>query len=279
MSAFEREERLLEATGEAHMRSAVVHFANEGMFFWKIGRPLDARAKLERSQQINRERGTVVVDDAVSLVLKARIALQLREVQPAVAGFEQARRRALALGDVPAETVAIGEEVPALIEGRQFERAERALPAAERVLHTRYASDHWMFGVLRMQAALLAEQRGDSTLAQRLADEAIALFDAGSARTTYQMPITLIQRAGIEQRAGRYDAARADAERAVAFYDSHFGNGIRSASFGDALMALAGALKAGGDGAGARARMALAAIHYDSSLGPQDARTRAARAH
>ena len=279
MHAFEQEEKLLEDTGSTHLRAAVVHFINEGMFFWKIGRPLDARANLERSQQINRERGTVAVDDAVSLVLKARVAGQLGDAQAAVLGFEHALKVARALGDVPVETVAIGEAVPMLIEGHEFARAERALPAAERVLHTRYGPDHWMFGVLRMQSALLAEHRGDSASAQRLADEAIALFDAGSAKTTYQLPITLVQRAGIEQRAGRYDAARADAERAIAIYDSHFGKDIRSASIGDALTALADALKASGNVDGARARFALAALHYESSLGPDHARTRASRGH
>jgi eukaryotic-like serine/threonine-protein kinase len=278
VKAYQREEELLEATGSAHLRSAVVHFSNESVFFWKIGRPLDARASLERAQQIDRERGTEDVDDAVSLVVKARIASELGDAAGAVAGYERALRKARATADVPAESVAIGEQVQALVQAGDFARAEGSLPVAEQLLHERFGPDHWMFGMLRMQSALVAEHNGDGALAQRQADEAIALFGRGSGQGTYQFPIALVQRAGIEQRSAHYAAARSDAERALAIYDMHFGKDVRSVSIGDALVALGSAVKASGDAATAKERFALAALHYESSLGIAHAKSRAARA-
>jgi tetratricopeptide (TPR) repeat protein len=135
-----------------------------------------------------------------------------------------------------------------------------------------------MFGMLRMQSALIAEHSGDGALAQRRADEAIDLFEKNSGQSTYQFPIALVQRAGIEQRAGNYAAARSDAERALAFYDTHFGKDVRSASIGDALVALGSAARASGDSATAKERFALAALHYESSLGMEHTKTRATRA-
>jgi serine/threonine-protein kinase len=276
LKAYARESELLQNMGSAHWRAAVVHYSNQGMFFWKIGRPLDARNSLQRSQEINRERGTKDVDDSVSLLLQARIALQLGDTKGALTSYEHTIERARQSSDVPVESVAIGEQLPALMANGDFARAAAGLPIAERVLHTRYPSKHWMFGVLRMQSALLAEHRGDPVGARRLADEAIALLETNTA-PTYQFPIMLVQRAGIEQRAGRGDAARADAERAIAVYDSTFGKETRSASVGDAWSVAALVFKSEGNVAAARERFALAATHYESSLGPEHAKTLGAR--
>jgi eukaryotic-like serine/threonine-protein kinase len=276
LSAYARAEKLMQDMGGAHWRVALVHFSNQGMFFWKIGRPLDARSSLQRSQDIDRERGTKDVDDPVSLLLKSRIALQLGDTKSALAGYAHTIKHARELGDVPVESAAIGEQLPALVAGGAFARAAASLPAAERLLRTRYPPKHWIFGVLRMQSALLAEHREDPVQARRLADEAIALFEANST-SSYQFPIMLVQRARIEQRAGRGDAARADAERAIAIYDSTFGKETRSASVGDAWSVAALVFKSEGNAAAARERFALAATHYESSLGPEHAKTLWAR--
>jgi tetratricopeptide (TPR) repeat protein len=276
LKTYARESELMQNMGSAHWRTAVVHFSNQGMFFWKIGRPLDARSSLQRSQEIDRERGVKNVDDPFALLLKARIALQLGDTKGALAGYGHTIEQAKKSGDVPVESVAIGEQLPALMADGNFARAAAGLPIAERLLHTRYPSTHWMFGVLRMQSALLAEHHGDLVRAIRLADEAIALLETNTA-PTYQFPIMLVQRAGIEQRAGRSDAARVDAERAIAIYDSTFGKETRSASVGDAWSVAALVFKSEGNVAAARERFALAATHYESSLGPEHGKTLGAR--
>jgi serine/threonine protein kinase len=276
LRTYARRQQILEQSGLIQSRDAVVLFSDQTVLAWKIGRPLDATRHLSRSQELNRERGTLNVDDTVALLLKARIAAQLGDNSGAVGGYGNAIQSARRQGDVPVENIALGEQVSALVKGSDYARAEQALAEAERILSTRLPHEHWIFGLLRMQSALLAEHRGDKGGAQRLADEAVALFESIPTRS-YQFPIALVQRAGLEQRAGRYPAALADATRALKIYDRTFGDSVRSASVGDAWMAAGLASAATGDNQSARQRFAYAADHYESSLGPDHAKTQTAR--
>jgi len=274
--AYAREEQLDEEAGRDHERAAMVHFSNKGMFLWKIGRPLDARASLERSQAIDRERGTKDIDGPLALVLKARIALQLGDTAAAVALYTQALKHARELHDYPAEAVAAGERISALRVAGSFADARHLLPATEQWLHTQYPPSHWTFAVLRMEAALLAEHNGDAIQARKVADEAVKLFEDNST-VAYQFPIVLLERAGIEQRQADDAAARADAARALKVYDSTFGPDLKSASIGDALMMMGRLSVARGDKTAANQYFAQAAVHFEASLGSDHAKTRAAR--
>jgi tetratricopeptide (TPR) repeat protein len=275
--AYAREEQLNEDAGWSHERNAMVHFSNQGMFFWKIGRPLDARASLERSQAINRERGATDIDYPLALLLKARIARQLGDMAEAMAGYARALQHARELHDYPAEAAIAGEEISALRDGGAYARAQRQLPITERWLHTQYPDSHWIFGVLRMESALLAEHNGDAARARSLADEAIILFETKSP-VAYQFPIALVDRAGIELRQKDYEAASADVTRALAIYDRTFGKDLRSESIGDALMMRGRIASARGDAAAAREDFSTAARHFEASVGGDNVRTKDARA-
>jgi serine/threonine protein kinase len=274
--AFAREEQLIDETGHGHERLAMVHFENQGMFLWKLGRPLDARVSLERAQVINRERGTKDLEGPSVLLLKARIALQLGDTADAIARYTHAQQRAHDLHDFPVEAVAAGERITALRQGASFASAQRLLPATEHWLHTQYPPSHWTFAVLRVEAALLAEHDGDAVRARKLADEAVTLFEANST-VAYQFPIVLLARAGIAERHGDDDAARTDATRALEIYERTFGGDIKSACIGDALM-MNGRLSARrGDVAAARRYFARAAVHFEASIGGNHAKTLMAR--
>ena len=272
LRAYARRQQILEQWGLLQSRDAVTLFSDQTVLDWKIGRPLDAARHLSQSQALNRGRGTQNVDDTVSMLLKARISAQMGDAPGAIRAYGSVIQVARRQGDLPVENLALGEQVPAFVQGGDYAGATRALAEAERILPTRLPHEHWIFGLLRMQAALLAEHRGDNPGAQRLADEAVALFESMH-KDTYQYPIVLVQHAGLEQRAGRYGAALADADRALKVYDRTFGNSIRSASVGDAWMAAAVALEALGDSRSARQRLAYAADHYESSLGPNHVKT------
>ena len=274
--AFAREKQLLDEAGTASLRIGMVHFANVGTFYWKIGRPLDARANLEKSQQVDRQRGIGEVDSDTAVLLKARIENQLGDSQEAVADYARAAKMGIAAGDARVEGFALGEAIGALINGGDFEHAGRALPLAEKRLHGIFENGYWMFGVLRLQAALIAEHHGETNLAQRLADEAIAILDKEETRNNYPFAIALVQKSGIERRIGHLDAARADAERAMSYYETHFGK-IYSVNFGDALVAEANIASASGDSALAKDRTALAKLHYESSVGAERAGARLTR--
>jgi eukaryotic-like serine/threonine-protein kinase len=273
--AFAREMQLDDAAGRGHERSAWVHFLNQGTFLWKIGRPLDARVSMQRAQVIDRERGTKKRIEPLALVLEARIALQLGDATGAITAYTRAQRYAHELHDYPAEAVAAGERITALRQGGSFASAQHLLPATERWLHTQYPPSHWTFAVLRMEAALLAEHAGDAIRARQLADEAVKLFEDHST-VTYQFPIVLLERAGIEQRIADNEAARIDATRALEIYERTFGD-VKSACIGDVLMMMGRLSAAQGDAAAARRYFARAAIHFESSMGSNHARSRMAR--
>jgi len=273
--AYAREEQLEEESGRMHERNAFVHFSNQGMFFWKIGRPLDARASLDRALAIERERGANDVGP-LSLLLRARIARQLGDHPASMALYAKALAHARELHDYPAEAGIAGEQISALRDGGDFAGAQRELPITERWLHTQHPDSHWIFGVLRMESALLAEHQGDAAQARKLADESIGFFETYSP-VAYQFPIALIDRAGIELRLKDYAAAQADVVRAQAIYDRTFGKGLRSASIGDALMMRGRILSAQGQASAARQDFSTAAAHFEDSIGADNPKTREAR--
>ena len=274
--AFAREQQLDEESGRMHERNAYVHFSNQGMFLWKIGRPLDAGASLDRALAIERERGANDVGP-LQLLLKARVARQLGDYPASMALYAKALAHARELRDYPAEAAIAGEQISALRDGGDFAGAQHQLPIAERWLHTQYPDSHWIFGVLRMEAALLAEHQGDAAQARKLADESIGLFETNSP-VAYQFPIALVDRAGIELRQKDYATAQADVERAQAIYDRTFGKDLRSASIGDALMMRGRILSAQGQAGAARQDFSTAARHFADSIGADNPKTREALA-
>jgi tetratricopeptide (TPR) repeat protein len=207
--------------------------------------------------------------------LKARIAAQLGDIPGAEAGYVRTIASARAAREVNIECKALAEQAALLVEAGEYAQAQRALPLADARLRSTYPPSHWLFGILRMQDALLAEHRGDAAAAKRSADAAISLLESNSA-LTYQFPISLVQRAGIEQRAGLYKEAHSDAERAIAIYADTLGAELRSAGAGDAFMVAAQTSKALGNARAAREQFAQAVLHYQSSLGADHPKTQAA---
>jgi eukaryotic-like serine/threonine-protein kinase len=261
--------------GRDSQQSEYVHYANQGMFFWKIGRPLAARASQERSLDIERKRGDADVGP-MALLLKARISRQLGDVSGALTGYEKSLAHARELHDTAAEGAAAPELLSTLIEAGQQARAASMLAPTEQRLHAIFPPAYWVFGSLRMESALLAERAGDMPQAQRLADEAVVMFNENSP-PAYEFPVVLVKRAELELRHDRLDQARADAEHALAVYDNTFGKDILSACIGDALMVEGKVLAAEGDAAGSKARFAKAALHYADSLGSENTKTKLAQ--
>jgi serine/threonine protein kinase len=261
--------------GRDSQQPEIVHYANQGTFLWKIGRPLEARASLDRSLEMERKRGETDVGP-LALLLQARIKRQLGDNSAALTAYEKALAHARELHDNTAESGAAPELVSTLIEDGQYARAASLLTPTERYLHKIFPATHFFFGVLRMDSALLAEHAGDAAKAQRLADEAVAIYNENSP-PAYYFPIVLLQHAQFELRHGRLDAARSDAQHALAVYDSTFGKNILSACIGDALVVEGKVLAAQGDVAAARTRFAQAALNYADSLGPGNIKTSLAR--
>ena len=273
--AYAREQALVDAPGQENSRDASTHFNNQGMFDWRIGRPLDARADLDKVLAIEKARGTTEIGP-LSLLLQARIARQLGDFPAAISDYQLSLTRARALHDVVPQPPALAEELSTYIDAGDVPHAKALLPQAEQALQSQFPPTHWWFAVLKMDSALLAEKAGNLPQAQTLADQALVQFHDNSP-PTYLYPVVLVRHSEFELRHGHADTAKADAERALKVYDSTFGKDLLSSVIGDAYMAQGRAEAALGDPAAARASFSKAVQHYEDSLGAEHDKTKAAK--
>jgi eukaryotic-like serine/threonine-protein kinase len=273
--AFAQEAALDDIRGHENDRNTLVHYANEGMFLWKIGRPLESRADINRVLSIDQARGTTQAQP-LSLLLQARIAGELADLPAAISTYRQSIAAAREQHDIAAETTAASELLSTLIDAKDYAGARSLLPQVDRALSAKYPPTHWMFAVHKMDLALLADQAGSEAQAQGLADEALVMFHENSP-PAYQFPLVLVKHSDFELRHGHADEAKADAEHALSVYERTFGMEILSACIGDALMADGRALAAKGDAAAARDKFSKAALHYADALGAEHEKTKAAK--
>jgi serine/threonine protein kinase len=273
--AFARETALYAAPGREDERNAATHFNNQGMFNWRIGRPLEARADIDTVNAIEKRRGTTEVGP-FSLLLQARIARTLGDLPSAISLYDQARKRAHELHDAGPETGATAELLSTYIEAGDYARAKALFLPTEQALHAQFPPTHWWFAVMKMESALLAEHAGNEAQAQGLADDALTLFHENSP-PAYQFPVVLVKHSDFELRHGHADEAKTDAEHALAVYGGTFGKDILSSLIGDALMADGRALAVKGDAPAARDKFSRAALHYADSLGADHEKTKMAK--
>jgi serine/threonine protein kinase len=272
--AYAKHQQIFATPDREYDHDAAAHFFNQGSFQWRIGRPLDARASLDRLLQIENRRGNTN-PAPLSLLLEARIARQLGDIQTAKSGYDRALKHAVELHDLSAETAAATELVAALVDVGDFPGAKLQLSRAEKTLRANVAPSYPGFNYLRVQSALIAEHAGDLAGAQRLLDEALAMYHDNSP-PSYGFPVVLVLRAEFALRHGHRAAAQADAEHALEVYRGTFGHTL-SLSAGDALMADGKALSAAGDASAAGKAFSEAARHYADSLGPDNAKSQTAR--
>ena len=119
-----------------------------------------------------------------------------------------------------------------------------------------------------MEAALLADARGDNAHAIAWADEAVAMEEG---KPGFDLPT--VRRASIEQHAGLFSKAQADGQRALELFAEKLGKEMQSANIADAHMAIGRAQAALGALAEARDHFSAAEAHYTPTLGAQNDRT------
>ena len=268
--AYARQGQIFAAPDREYDHDAAAYFFNQGRFQWLIGRPLDARASLDRVLLIENRRGNTN-PAPLTLLLGARIARQLGDTQAAKTGYEQSLKRAMELLDLSAENSAAAELVAASVDAGDFTGAKPQLARAEKTLRANVPPGNPGFNFLRVEEALIAEHARDYAGARRLLDDALALYHDNSP-PSYGFPATLVLRAEFELRRGNTAAAKADAEHALAVYHSTFGHTL-SSSVGDALMAEGKALAAAGDAPSAAKSFSEAALNYKDSVGAENVKT------
>jgi len=155
------------------------------------------------------------------------------------------------------------------------------LDEAEPRLHKVLPADHYAFGNLALERALIAQQQGDAARALELVNQAVEIVErfakqhGGGAQF---LPMLLVHRASIETDAGQLPLAERDARQALALLQVGAHPGDYSCSTGYAYLALARALSAKRNDTEARTAARDAAEQLRKTLGADHADTRAAEA-
>jgi len=137
-------------------------------------------------------------------------------------------------------------------------------------------ANHVTFAALASERALLAQARGEMESAIALADRAVALTEPDpQAREWLERCLERRSALGLQMR--RLEAATSDAERAVALAVERTDPSSRSSHVGRAYLTLSRALAARGQTREARAALAPALQHLESTLGKDHPEARSAR--
>lgn len=155
------------------------------------------------------------------------------------------------------------------IEKKNYDDATTLLNEVEPLMHKQLRPTHYAFGILASYRAMIAQARGDLTLALKLANQGVDIGEGAlkSRAGSYAFPGLLLTRSDIELASGRPDPALADANRSLSLLRASIGNGY-SAKIGAAYLAQAHALAAQGHTIETRAAAQSAAQQLAQAVGP-----------
>jgi tetratricopeptide (TPR) repeat protein len=280
INAFEQASVQLTALGRDNTETAGTLFNNWGLALKQMGRPLEAERLFRRAIDVSRADHS---EQGVSPVLLNNYASTLEDLArfDEAAGYaERAYARAREAGDEVAINQALLAQARIYRAQHDITRATAALAEVEPRLRKALPPGHYAFAALISDRSLLELERGDTTSAIRLADQAVdtlqATIKSGKAGINV-LPLLYQRRAIVELQAGRPDAAAADMTRALDLFQASTSPGIFSYRSGRAYLLLARALKAQGKEEEARAVARTAAEHLQSAVGPDHPDTRSAR--
>ncbi len=158
--------------------------------------------------------------------------------------------------------------------------ASKAIDELDPLYRRLYPPGHRAFASITSQRSLNARLSGDLTSALELANQALSLMDsmmqAGRGGGDL-LPILLVRRSDVEILLHNFEAAAADAQRALALLQKDAQPGAFSSSFGQAYLSLGRALHARDKSEEARAAFRSAAQHLANAVGPDHPDTLAAR--
>ncbi len=278
-ATFERAWPRLVALGRDDTMTAVAWLNNWGLDLYQLGRPLEAERLLRRAIDISSSEPS---DQGVSPMLLANYAqtlLELGRPDDAAGYAERAYQSGLAAGD---QTVIVQTllRLGRIYRARHdYTRATIMLDEAEPRLHKVLPADHYAFGTLALERALIAQQQGDAARALELVNQAVEIverFAKQHGAGAQFLPMLLVHRASIETDAGQLPLAERDARQALALLQVEAHPGDYSCSTGYAYLALARALSAKRKDTEARTAARDAAEQLRKTLGADHADTRAA---
>ena len=275
-AAFQEAFAKLSALGRDDTERAGTLLNNWGLAVQALGRPLEAERLFRRAMAIG---SADAADRGVSPMLLnnlARVLVELDRLPEARRFAERACAKAREAQDEIVVNQALSVRLGVSIEQHDFTRAAGVLAELESRWRRMMPATHIAFAILPMYRAQIASGRGDHSTAVAEADRAIALTESNSQRLDY-LPRFLLRRAELNLAAGRFDEARADAERARAMEQQTAPSDEYSSSIGRSHLTTGRALQAQGRIEEARAAGAAALRQLEPTLGADHPKTRAAR--
>lgn len=245
-----------------------------------LGRPLEAERQLRRANELA-ESGSPdhEVVSPIGLNNYARALIELARVEEAARVAERAYQQATQLDN---QTAVIQNRLwtaRILLADHDVARATAALDEADAAMRKHLPPQHFAFGILSAERALVARERGDLATARARIEDALRIAGQasqhGKAGPLY-VPIFLTYRAEFELAAGKLAPADADLRRALELLLAGAQPDDYSVHVGRAQLTLARVLSSEGKGADARLMAREAAQQLAKAEGGNHPETRAA---
>jgi len=277
VSAYEKAGTLLESLGRDETGTAISLFNNWALELEQVGRPLDAERLYRRAIEISKAGHT---EESVSPIVLSNYARSLRELhrfEEAADYSDRAVARARRSGDELNRPLL--ERARIYMAEGDTAHADVLLSDVEARFRKSLPSGHFAFGVLALEQAQNALQKGNTATATRLADHGILTVEtaikSGGEGSNY-LPRLLIHRAAVHLAAKQPVEAVADARRAVGLLEPKMEHGF-SSHLGYAYLALGDGLQAQGKPDEARNAFRSAAQHLEKTIGSDHPDTQRAR--
>ena len=210
--AFADAFQTLSALGRAGTEKAGTLLNNWANAVESLGQLLEAERLYRRAMEISTVDGN---EETVSPMLLNNLARTLNELHrfDEAAGYaERAFARAQREGDEHVINHCLNVRTSIYRQQGNLDRAAEMLAQFEAKTKELLPADHVAVAVVAAHKAMLALARGEEETALAEANRAVAMVET---KYPSRRPFMLLRRAEVHLRAGRYDSARADAERAL----------------------------------------------------------------
>ena len=278
-AAFEQASSRLTALGYEETRRSQILFTNWGTTLSSWGRPIEAERVLRRAFPPGGDNSTAEVSPEL-LVDYARALKDLGRLEESAHYGDLAYERSKAVGHQAGIRAALLVRSSAHRMLGGLDRSTELLSELERVMRATLKAGNVGFAALYLEQALNVEARGDTTKALELANQAVAVGEAGPQENRDRIDALakmLIGRSGIELKLVQVDSAVEDARRAVKMLVEGIEPKDLSSKVGRGYMALGRALQAAKKSERAREAFRSAVDHLQSALGVDHPETQAAR--
>jgi tetratricopeptide (TPR) repeat protein len=274
--AFAQAYKQMTALGRDQTEKADTLLNNWALAVDALGLPLEAQPLYQRAVELSSSESTNASTVSPMLLNNlARSLCELARYSEAAQFAEQAFQKATTAGDEHVVNMSLNVRATIYREQRDLAHAREMTDAFEAKTKQLLPAGHIAFAAVASQKSLNALADGDANAALVEADRVMEFFK-GKPELRGPQVVMLVRRAKVLMALRQYEAARADAARALAFEQETSGPDSHSCWAGRANLSLARALNAQGKSSEARLAYAAAREQLRDSLGEEHPETREA---